>query len=60
MPADRHEENQRYWNKWKDDPKFKARRREKNRAAAKRSREKKRLRDADGKGHYKRSVPPMR
>ena len=40
MPADRHEENARYWNKKKNDPDFMARRRAKNRLAAKRAREK--------------------
>ena len=47
MPADRHEENQRYWNKKKNDTEFMARRREKNRAASKRAREKKKLRATD-------------
>ena len=42
MPADRHEENARYWSKKKNDPEFMARRRERNKAASKRARDKKR------------------
>lgn len=47
MVADRHEENARYWNKRKHDPDFISRRKEKNRLAQKRYREKKKLRDTD-------------
>jgi hypothetical protein len=44
MVSDRYEENQRYyWNKRKNDPEFIARRKEKNRLAQKRYREKKKL-----------------
>ena len=44
MVSDRYEENQRYyWNKRKNDPEFVARRKEKNRLAQKRYREKKKL-----------------
>lgn len=48
MVADRYEENQKYyWNKRKNDPEFVARRKEKNRLAQKRYREKKKLRATD-------------
>lgn len=51
MPADRHEENQRYWNKKKNDPDFMARRRERNKAASRRSREKKKGRPTPDEVH---------
>ena len=44
---DRHEENARYWANKQKDLEFMARRREKNRLAAKRAREKKRNRATD-------------
>jgi hypothetical protein len=44
---DRHEENQRFWNKWKNDPKFMERRRARNNEASRRYREKKKLRATD-------------
>lgn len=47
MVADRHEENARYWANKQNDPEFMARRREKNRLAAKRKREKKRNQATD-------------
>ena len=48
MVSDRYEDNQKYyWNKRKNDPDFVARRKEKNRLAQKRYREKKKLRATD-------------
>lgn len=44
---DRHEENARFWNKWKNDPKFIERRRARNKEASRRYREKKKLRATD-------------
>lgn len=44
---DRHEENARFWNKWKNDPKFMERRRARNKEASRRYREKKKLRATD-------------
>ena len=44
---DRHEENARFWAKWKNDPKFMERRRAKNNEASRRYREKKKLRATD-------------
>ena len=51
MVADRHEENKRYWAKKKNDPDFMARRRAKNRLAAKKARLK-RNRGVDEKHVY--------
>lgn len=58
MVSDRYEENQRYyWNKRKNDPEFVARRKEKNRLAQKRYREKKKLQASDGGKDIKRPEP---
>ena len=59
MVADRYEENQKYyWNKRKNDPDFISRRKEKNRLAQKRYREKKKLRATDdSEKNLKRPTP---
>ena len=57
MVADRYEENQKYyWNKRKNDPDFISRRKEKNRLAQKRYREKKKGRATDD-AEIKRNRP---
>ena len=53
---DRHEENARFWNKWKNDPKFMERRRARNNEASRRYREKKKLRATDD-AEIKRNRP---